>query len=295
MRRKKNLIIAFEGLDCSFKETLFNVVKDNFDEIIDNLGIETKNKINLYTESFPRYHDSASSMIKNLLDGQYKGVNPYNMSFSNSHNRPNLSKIARNCFMADFFDYWYNNKKGFMNIEHYEIDWYDLNNIFLFDRYIFSNAIYNPIEQSYCDDNAVDMLTEANIGIPAPDFVIWCNHSKFETLADLVAKKKNKDANEMNLDYLKEVWLRANRFLNKVPDIRLTSISSPRELKNTPIFRVMDEPNNMLSSYVFDARTGTKFITLEVSCLDGKCRPRNTLSSLAMNIVENIIKEGILL
>ncbi len=286
MKRKKNLIIAFEGLDCSFKETLYNVVKDNFDEIMEEIKEETpeyKKDFILHTESFPRYNKPAASLVNNLLSGKYADVDIYNESRV-TNNRPTFNKIARNCFIADFFDYWYHKEGLFMKIEDYEPNQFgdnncdiDTNHIFLFDRYIFSNAIYNPIMQESLEN--ISMEPEISLGIPAPDFVIWCSHTKFEAMANLITKKKNKDINEMNLNYLKEVWSRTNNFFKEVPSAYLEYAQS----------------NETLSYDIFDNRTHTKYIILEVSDLDGKYRNRNTLSTLAINIIRNIIKEGVLL
>ena len=63
MKFPKGLIIAFEGLDCSFKETncinFFRRIQDEFSE----------SSKNIFYESFPRYGNWSTKAVEKWLNG----------------------------------------------------------------------------------------------------------------------------------------------------------------------------------------------------------------------------------
>ena len=64
--RKNGIIIAFEGLDCSFKET-------NYNEFVQRMKA-VYGSDNILTESFPRYDNESSIALKKWLNGIFDRV-----------------------------------------------------------------------------------------------------------------------------------------------------------------------------------------------------------------------------
>ena len=78
---------------------------------------------------------------------------------------------------------------------------------FIFDRYNISNAIFNPI---YTGVDIRDLTFDRDVyGIPLPDSVVWMRMRSFDVLKHLIAEKSNKDANEMDIDFLYKIWSRS--------------------------------------------------------------------------------------
>ena len=185
------MIIAFEGLDCSFKET-------NYREYCRRLTTGNPN-MKIFVESFPRYNSDSSLFIKRWLNGDI--------------DRNHLMKHSRavdSFYSLDRLSYWYDkNQDSSMMIEHLA-----QNACFIFDRYNFSNAIYNPINGNMptIDDF---MLDTKDFGVPNPDIVVWMHMRDFSVLENLVRQKNNKDANEKDLNFLKTVWERSEYVLKK--------------------------------------------------------------------------------
>lgn len=188
----KGTIIAFEGLDNCFKET--NV--KTFVESINNSVF-----YDVYTQDFPRYDSDTSYFVKQWLSGNF--------------DREYLKKypIAR-CAMysLDRLAYWMEkNNDGVRNIDI-------LNNdplsIFVFDRYNISNSIYNPI----VNDNSVELadllFDEVTYGVPRPNIVVWMRNRSLDKYLEMVAYKTNKDKNELDVDYLKEVYERSEKLIH---------------------------------------------------------------------------------
>ena len=82
--------------------------------------------------------------------------------------------------------------------------------IFSFDTKFFSyisNAIFNPI---YTGVDIRDLTFDRDVyGIPLPDTVVWMRMKSFDVLKSLIAEKSNKDANEMDIDFLYKIWSRS--------------------------------------------------------------------------------------
>lgn len=190
----KGMIIAFEGLDCSFKETNCKAFYKRMHKTFHNEIIKT--------ESFPRYRkENATYAIKQWLNGNY--------------DRDHLSKypLARNSFYAiDRFDYWFaKDKDGKRNIDFYN----DKSACFIFDRYNFSNALYNPKYNNISHISSLDdfMFDTKTFGFPNPTIVVWMRMKNFDILCNIINNKEGKDNNETDLEFLKNVWDRSENML----------------------------------------------------------------------------------
>lgn len=192
----KGTIIAFEGLDCSFKETNYKTFCERFREEFP----EYEDKI--ISESFPRYNNTSSLFVKKWLRGEF------------DRDRCQQRPAAINSFYSlDRFSFWYE---------------YDLNGntmdmkrndcCFIFDRYSYSNSLYNPGKGllSRISDNPTikDFTTERiNFGVPAPHIMVWMRMRDFDVLKDLLYKKNFKDKNESDIEFIKKVWDRSEYVL----------------------------------------------------------------------------------
>lgn len=187
---KNGIIIAFEGLDCSFKET-------NYTEFVSRMK-KKYGEEKILTESFPRYGHEASANVKKWLLGKF--------------NRDHLMKypLATNSlYSIDRLSYWYEyDQDGKCLIDSYR----GTDNFFVFDRYNFSNSIYNPKNLKYSKTNvpALDdfRFDSSTFGIPNPQIVVWMRMKNFDVLTNLLSQKEGKDKNEANIEFIHEVWNR---------------------------------------------------------------------------------------
>lgn len=191
-----NMIIAFEGLDCSFKET-------NYKEFVRHLQSEFPNKT-IMTESFPRYNNEASLFVRKYLSGK-------------DYNRGRLMgrmDIVDSFFAIDRFDYWYTSiNQEYPYVNNKTLLETGLDTSFIFDRYTLSNSLYNPIDGVHvtAKDITFDFDT---FNVPLPDIVVWMRMRNFDKIVELLSAKENKDANELNISYLREVWERSEKLIN---------------------------------------------------------------------------------
>ncbi len=193
MKFPEGKIIAFEGLDNCFKET-------NFKSFVKHLQNEFKDK-EIITESFPRYGNQSCMGVEKWLDG----------SLDRSHLK-NHPEGINSLYAIDRLCYWFESVHGGeRNIDKL----YNESNqaCFIFDRYTVSNAIYNPMvgDMTTIDDLEFDHNA---FGIPQPDIVVWLRMSSFNTFKKLLAEKQNKDANEIDTDFLYKVWTRSENLIN---------------------------------------------------------------------------------
>ena len=111
-------------------------------------------------------------------------------------------------YSIDRFSYWYDrtdhNGYSIMDIMKQNPNTFYT---FIFDRYNISNAIFNPI---YTGVDIRDLTFDRDVyGIPLPDTVVWMRMRSFDVLKSLIAEKSNKDANEMDIDFLYKIWSRS--------------------------------------------------------------------------------------
>jgi thymidylate kinase len=201
MKNKNHCIISFEGLDCSFKETNYEALVSNLEHMRDMQIITGVEPFCLHRESFPRYGSWSAVSVEKWLNGSF-----------DRNVLKHLPKAIDSMYSIDRFAYWYekDGKTGKRQIDLLDDNSYHL---FVFDRYNLSSAIYNPIhpDSVHIEDFTFD---SENYAIPNPDITFWMRMSSFDVLAGLIANKKNKDANELDLDFLRSVWERSEKVIN---------------------------------------------------------------------------------
>lgn len=196
-------IIAFEGLDCSFKETNFKAFVNHLRDMRDPSGF------NIITESFPRYGSHAAYHLEQWLG------NHYDRNLLKAH-----PSAVDSFYSIDRFDYWYHKPNYEDAGDPSDYRWIDIVDgkvatnkftYFVFDRYNLSNTIYNPI---YPGVDIRDFTFDRDIyAIPNPNIVVWMRMRSFEILCDLLAQKQNKDANELDIEFLRGVWERSEAII----------------------------------------------------------------------------------
>ena len=183
---KKGTIIAFEGLDNSFKET-------NCTTFALRLS-EEKWDYMTYYESFPRYNSEWSFAIKKWLNGSI------DREYLKSH-----PKLLCSFYASDRMAYWH---EPYMEQDHNYYKYIDnyINDkcYFVFDRYD-SSKIYNTLSGGMptLEDFTFDRDFAGN---PVPDITVVMRMGDFSVLEDLIKEKENKDLNETDIEFLKNTW-----------------------------------------------------------------------------------------
>lgn len=183
------VIIDFEGLDCSFKET-------NAKALVERMN-KRFNYNPVVFQSFPRYGNEICKPIEKWLQGKYdRGV------------LMNHPQAIDTLYSIDRFDYWYSYIDNYSVINMASFKNTMRSFLFIFDRYTISNAIYNPM---YGDMPTIDDFTFDNkvFAIPNPDIVIWMRMKNFEAFKIILQNKKDKDRNESDIEFIKKVWDRS--------------------------------------------------------------------------------------
>lgn len=199
MKFPAHKIIVFEGLDNCFKST-------NYDSFIRRMMLtswETGGKeCRVLTEKFPRYGTTSAIGVEKWLDG----------SFDRDHMK-NYPEAINVQYSSDRLSYWFESiHGGERNINKLYDD--ESPACFVFDRYNTSNAIYNPFVGN---DTTVDDLTfdRDSFGIPQADIVVFFRMKNFSVLKSLIARKSDKDENELDTTFIQEVWERSERAIAK--------------------------------------------------------------------------------
>lgn len=186
----KNKIIVFEGLDCSFKETQSTMLLNALTEKIQD--------INIILQDFPRYTHSSGMVVHDLLHNKYGNISSLPMD------------VIIDSYALDRACAWY----GGMKKEH------ENGSLYIIDRWVYSNAIYQGT-RAYIDSNStIDAIRTfehvcdkefVDYKLPQPDIVFHMDMS-VDCMSTLIAAKKDKDVNELDLDYLKNVYKVSNLF-----------------------------------------------------------------------------------
>ena len=218
------LLIGFEGMDASYKETnskrLFSFLKDDFfKEYI------KENKMDIHYFSFPNYDSPSSYFVKQLLDGKYPDAGLDMVSY---------------CYLMDMVD----------TLRDVVVD---KPTIIVFDRYFYSQmyyltkSIHNAL-RDYKNGTSYDELYEGFInhvlelsthscGLPKLNF-LYKMYSDIENMVEVIRKRKKEkdlDIYEADIEYLRavrEVFL-SDKYINK------------DKLRNTT-----GNPDNMYNIYV---------------------------------------------
>lgn len=173
------MLITFEGIDCSGKETQSNA-------LIENLKKQGKSVIKF---SFPCY-DSPTGQI---ISGPYLGKNMPSYFDEPSKVDPYVASLY---FAADRL---YNIKKIKDALKRFDY--------VIIDRYVYSNMAHQGCKLSPSKRNAffdfIETLEFQHLKLPKPDLVIFLR-LKCETVLKLLKLRKEKqDGHEKDLNYLK--------------------------------------------------------------------------------------------
>lgn len=213
MQFPKGQIIAFEGLDSSFKET-------NYKRFIDYLKstFPKESERGLLTASFPRYGSQSCTMVERFLK---------NIIDSSRIREGGYSDAICSLYSIDRLDYWNTLFKiPYNNIQLTNLDLLDLpTSCFIFDRYNFSNAIYNP--ENGKEITKRDILKEKEkFGNPLPTILVWFRMNDRDTYLDILNEKSDKDFNESNKQFMADVWDRTDKFFksNILESCGITSV-----------------------------------------------------------------------
>lgn len=238
-----NMIIAFEGLDCSFKET-------NYKEFIRRLKEEFPDKT-VITESFPRYKSEASIFVRKYLSG-------------NDYQRSKLMRrldIVGSFFALDRFDYWYSSiLNGDTSVNNKTLLESGVNTSFIFDRYTLSNSLYNPLNGNGI--TAKDITFDFDrFNVPLPDIIVWMRMRNFDKIVEMLSAKENKDANELNISYLRRVWERSEKLIQSslldeegIDLVVVECLDENGEIKSKE--QLADDVWHSIMNHVYDAQVG---------------------------------------
>lgn len=180
-----SLIIAFEGLDCSFKKTQSQMLTYDL----------KKMDYKVVRESFPRYTTEIGAIIYKVLHGEYGDIDSLPCQFIDD------------LYSLDRAVSWYRDIKNKYNEE---------DSIIVFDRWIYSNCIYGPARMKSRNPDITDVelknlmmnyiVKEVHqYRLPSPDIVLHMD-MPMDITVKLLAKKKNKDFNELDLDFMSKVF-----------------------------------------------------------------------------------------
>lgn len=182
----KGKIIAFEGLDCCFKETQSKM-------LLYDLKALYQGNPTVIINDFPRYTSLTGQVIYNMLHNQYGDINKLPI------------QLIGDIYSIDRAIEYYTKMK-----QEYE----EFDTIYILDRWTYSNCIYQ-VAREY-DLNSKDpylltnihnsfisyMMKEFNMyKLPRPDITFHMDMS-IECMKKLLVEKKNKDINELNIDFL---------------------------------------------------------------------------------------------
>ena len=179
---KKGILIEFEGLDCSFKETNSKALKDY---------IANKTNREVVLISYPNYESESSYFIRQYLGGKYD-KDPNNVN-------PSVSHLF---YSLDRYDHWMTKVKPI----------YDNGGIIVSDRYTLSNIIYQTAKLEVSDFankykyiEEIKNLEHKVMGLPCPDIAILMD-MPYEISRRLMDKKNADDIHEKSNDYMKHVY-----------------------------------------------------------------------------------------
>lgn len=175
----KGILIEFEGLDCSFKET-------NSKALVDYISKKTNRKCILI--DYPRYNNQSSYFVRQYLAGKYD-PDPSNVD-------PDIASIA---YAMDRYHDWMVNIKPI----------YDEGGIIVADRYTISNMIFQCAKvdspQRAGLIGRIIKLENRIMRLPKPDIVLLMNQP-YEVAVELMAEKASKDdIHEENNTYMRLV------------------------------------------------------------------------------------------
>lgn len=230
------LLIAFEGMDCSFKET-------NSKKLKEFLTQKYPDK-NVYLYSFPNYNSESSYFIKQWLNGNWS-------DYLNSNNIVNKAISVSTLYTLDRVDTFIK--------EDIWSKLKDKNSIIIFDRYIMSNLYYqladmwNLITESneYTEAEYKQILwfiyasETITFEMPTEDITIFMN-SPINLILNKIREKANKDNNEKNEDFLCKTYFNIKNILKYIRTKDIT-FSDLKNIDNIYEIKTSDDNVNFLS------------------------------------------------
>lgn len=207
MVNPQGMIIAFEGLDYSFKETNSKAFYERLKATLENER-PTESSDYLVYQTFPRYTNDSSLFVRGWLNGSY--------------NREALKEcptLVNSFYALDRMDFWYSIGSRGTNTSN-------INSIrdkcFIFDRYSFSNTIYNG-GNTLIRINDIS-YEEKNFLVPLPDIVVFLRYPTLQLFLDNLKSKNGKDENERDIDFLTTAYNRLDRLIDLLidPDVYST-------------------------------------------------------------------------
>lgn len=191
-------LIAFEGLDCSFKETNSQALYDYLKE----------KGLKVYLFHFPSYGEPSAYFVEQYLRGEYNsidndGFNPYSISLF---------------YSLDRFYQWQTKIKSIYDNED--------DAIIILDRWTNSNIFFQsareiPAKQNYIKYKYHDTYSFINIiehdilSLPREDLIIYMDIS-FDISREIIKKRKLLDLNESSDKYMKNVYENAPSIINDI-------------------------------------------------------------------------------
>lgn len=220
----KQLLIGFEGLDASFKQTnarsLYEYFYNKYRDKVDS------GKLYLDLVSFPRYKKSSSVYVRKYLKKDFDKVIDYFVPNSLFATNPvyDVASLTSSFFMLDMLD-WYT--------ECYNKGVFEKDHIIIFDRYYYSMMYYltprlhEEINFSRIKSQKKIMKYEYDTVLNTPAFKLLPKldaviklKTDSESIKDhLNYRKTNKDKYESDIAYLSKV----NELFNKLDFTELLS------------------------------------------------------------------------
>lgn len=175
--KKKFMIVDFEGLDCSFKET-------NAKTLTERIGDEAK------YYSFPAYDSESSYFVRQYLEGKYKNVGLTN-------------EMIIRFFLLDMFDQWNNQvipdiKNG---IKYVILDRFWTSNLYYFSNLNCDSTALNRLDYDYI------IRLAQKYHLPTPDIIFKMKTDLELMLRNVRYKAAKNDIHESNTNFLTKVFM----------------------------------------------------------------------------------------
>lgn len=188
------IIVAFEGLDCCYKETNSKALKEYL----------TKNGHTVVIRHFPRYESPAGVYAKRYLEGKY------NSAFKSTSpiSKDDELELVSSFYLMDMYD-WYSLFISAFNCK-------EQSPIVILDRWFYSMIYYltkrinlssdvTMKDRLGYSDKVFHMATERYL-LPKADILIKMENNSIEQI-ETISKKRNcaQDIYEKDADFLAEV------------------------------------------------------------------------------------------
>lgn len=285
-------IICLDGLDCSGKETISGII-ENSKEINSKYDF-------VRTLSFPNYYNmiSVSDMISNLL-------NPDVYKF---HTDGVLADSDFNRILFEARMFYYNIYNGLMTNNTYLYERTNCDNskrrLFIMDRYWQSNVFYQTSRyllmqyggkiadkrefNESLNDISRALLSEANkFNFPQVNKYFYIK-MPIEFIEHFLSKKKNKDANELDMQYIKYTKAIYDNHLDLIQtcDDNIKTYTIDAEYERTIHERVEYAPE-VVKAFT-DKKDGRFVYAVSV---DKSYQKLKSTKELAEEIIKEILKE----